>query len=321
MSTATTTRAASATLHRLLDEELAFSPSIQGIFSSHLPMALVALEQMGAGPDRLQAVFDAHARHPEVELRTDRDVLDVRLAEVARDGIAPTVRRRVPEVLDAPGTALFHPAIRLAYALEVGHGGQVAAALLDWEQRRVAAPPLPSRGDRRLTDVAASLASHPTGTWSRSFDLDGIARRAEILQALAGVALDDHTLDDVSAFALAAHATADDFITLHLVTGARAVRTIAGYLDDANALALAAHSLPIMAIAYVAVGAPPLLSAAELDERRAAPLPSVERIEERAVAARDPHVIKLANVALAELERTGDPLYQHLASRVVGFEV
>jgi hypothetical protein len=72
-----------------------------------------------------------------------------------------------------------------------------------------------------------------------------------------------------------------------------------------------------MAVAFAAVGAPPLLDATELDAVRSLPLPSREVIEERAIRDRDPHVGKLANVALVEEERTGDPLYRFLAARVV----
>ena len=39
---------------------------------------------------------------------------------------------------------------------------------------------------------------------------------------------------------------------------------------------------------------------------------------ERAVADRDPHVIKLANVPLIEGQRTTDPLYHYLAAHAVG---
>ena len=80
--------------------------------------------------------------------------------------------------------------------------------------------------------------------------------------------MDEYTLDDVSSFALAAHLAADDFITLHLVTGARAARAVSQLLDDDTARRLAAHMVPVMAIAYAAVGAPPLLDAAELDALR-----------------------------------------------------
>ncbi len=314
MRTQTTPRI-SPTLVRLLDDELVFSPSFQGYFSSHLAMALVALDQLGAAPKVLQSVFDAHARG-EAERRDDVNVLDERRREVARDGIAATVRSRTAALVDAPGTALFHPMIRLAYALDVGHEGQVAAALLDWERRHDVLP-LPMPGSRRLVDVAADLAGRPSGMWSHTFDLHGVARRPELWAALDGVALDERTLDDVSSFALAAHLAADDFITLHLVTGARAARAVSGWLDDDTASRLAAHMVLVMAVAYAAVGAPPLLDAAELDALRRYPLPSREEIAVRAIADRDPHVIKLANVALVEEQRTTDPLYRYTAAHAV----
>ena len=220
----TTTSQSSATLARLLDDELVFSPSFRGYFSNHLAMALVALEQLGATADVLESVFDAHARE-SAEMREDVELLDERRREVHLDGIAAVVHSRVPALVDAPGTALFHPMIRLGYALDVGHEGQVAAALLDWEQRRAVLPvPTPTAGTRRLPDAASALAAQPSGTWPHTFDLAGISRRPELRDALTGVALDEHTLDDVSSFALAAHLAADDFITLHLVTGARAAR-------------------------------------------------------------------------------------------------
>lgn len=315
MATDTTTRTASPTLTRLLDEELAFSPSFQRHYSSHLAMALAALDQMGAPPDVLQSTFD----HTGAEPRDDGATLDERRREVARDGIAATVRARVPALAAGPHSQLFHPMIRLAYALDAGHEGQVAAALLDWERRHQTLPnAMTTSGDRRLPDVAADLAAHPPGTWPPTFDLDGIARRPEVSDALAGVALDDATLDDISSFAIAAHTTADDFITLHLVTGARALRAVSGWVDGDTAQQLADRALLAMAVAYAAVGAPPLLGSAELDAVRRTPRPTPAAIAARAVRDRDPHVIKLANVALVEEERTGDPLYRHSAARVVG---
>jgi hypothetical protein len=313
MSTATLPRT-TPTLDRVLDDELAFSPSIHGRFSSHLAMALVALHQMGADSERLTATFDEHARH-RPEPRDDRDVLDERIAEVMSDGIEATVRRRVPALAAGPGSQLFHPMIRLAYALDAGHEGQVAAALLDWERRHHVFPvPAVPTGSRRLRDVAADLKA---ATWPHTFDFDGIARRPELAEALAGVAVDARTLDDVSGFAIAAHVTADDFITLHLVTGARALRKVGEYVDAEVALQLAGSAAMVMAVGYAAVGAPPLLSESQLDAIRASDLPDRASIEQRAIADADPHVIKLANVALVEEQRTGDPLYRYAAARVV----
>lgn len=318
MTTDTAPRTASATLARLLDEELAFSPSFRRHYSTHLAMALVALDQMGAPPEVLQATFDATVR-AELEPRDDVEVLEERRREVAADGIAATVRARVPALAAGPHSQLFHPMIRLAYALDVGHDGQVAAALLDWERRRQLLPVSePPPGARRLPDVAADLSGHPSGTWPRTFDLDGTARRPELRAALTGVALDEATLDDISAFAIAAHTAADDFVTLHMVTGARALRAVSAWVDDDTARQLVAHAVPAMAVAYAAVGAPPVLTASELDAVRRSPLPSRDAIAERAIHDHDPHVVKLANVALVEEARTGDPLYRHSAARVVG---
>jgi hypothetical protein len=61
-----------------------------------------------------------------------------------------------------------------------------------------------------------------------------------------------------------------------------------------------------------------LLSPDAADALRRSSLPTREHIAERAITDRDPHVIKLANVALVEETRTGDPLYRYSAARVVG---
>ena len=265
-------------LHRLLDEELAFSPSFRGRYSNHGAMALMALDQMGAPPERLEAELEQHARE-ESEPRGDVDDLADRLDEIGRDGIAATVAARVLELATGPGSQLFHPLIRLAYALGVGHAGQVAAALLDWERR---------------------FQQGPTATPDVHF--------------LDAHSLDAHSLDAVSSYALAAHATASDFVTLHFVTGARALRVVSDWVDGVTARQLVVHAAAYMTAAYERLGAPPLAGAEQLDALRRAPLPDRATIAERAVASTDAHVIKLADVALSEEDRTGDPLYRYLAA-------
>ena len=309
----------STPLGRLLDDELAFSPSYQGVFSNHLAMALVALDQLGAPASVLEATFEAHASD-ESEPRDDTQLLGERRGEVDSIGVTASIRQRVPALLAGPNTALFHPLIRLGYALDCGHQGQVAAALLDWERRLEVLPLLePSVGDRRLGDVASALSSLPKGTWRTTFDLDGVARRPDLSAqaAMLDVAAVD-ALDQVSDFALRAHVTADAFVTLHLVTGARALRAVTTELEPAVAASLVASTMPAMLVAFAAVGAPVLLDDTELDRLREGPLPTVELIVRRAVASPDPHVIKLANTALVEEERTSDPLYRLIAARVVG---
>ena len=206
---------------------------------------------MGATEDRLQALFERHVRSGPASAN-DGDVLEERLHEVARDGIAATVRNRVVALAVGPGTALYHPAIRLAYAVDIGHEGQVAAALLDWDRRLDVLPlPAPNPGDRRLPDVAADLASDVSPTWPVGYDLHGIARDRHLRAALEGLALDEGTLDDVSTFALAAHLAADDFVTLHMVTEVVPSEPC-NWLDPEDADRLAAYFATVMAVAYAA---------------------------------------------------------------------
>lgn len=318
-STTTSSHRSSVTLRRLLTEELSYSPTIQGIYSDHTAMALAALDQMGASDARLEELFRRQTTS-EAEPRTDVDELEARRAEVRRLGIAETVRRRVPHLVVAPGSALFHPAIRLAYALDADHADQVAAALLDWETRReILDLASPSPGDRDLYDAAASLTASAEGTWDRTYDLERTARRREVADALHGVDLDRLDVDDIADFALSVHVAADTFVSLHMVTGARAVHRISQMLEADVTARFVAAAATTMVVLHATVGAPPLPSPAEAERLRSTELPSMSQIAERAIADDDPHVIKLANVALVEEERTGDPLYRLVAARVVGW--
>lgn len=316
MAPTTTIRPASDTLHRVLDEELQLSPSFRQRYSNHLAMMLVALDQMGAPSERLTRVLERHLASAH-EPRLDRPALEDRIAEVARDGVDATVRRRVPALAHAPDTALFHPLIRLAYALDAGHEGQVAAALLDWETRLHHYPaPEAAAGERTLWDVADALSAQPAGTWS-SADLGEVARHPRLAEALDGLDVEGLDVDTVVRFALDAHVAANSFYTLHLVTGARALERVSRLVDPATTHQMVAAAAQAMVLAYAASGAPRLLTVAELEGLRRLSLPSVAEVEARAVVSSDAHVVKLANVALVEERRTGDPLYRYVAARVV----
>jgi hypothetical protein len=317
MASTTPMASTQSNLARLLDDELTFSATFNGRYSNHLAMALVALDQLGAPSSALEATFDAYARGAS-EPREDRATLDERIIEIERDGIDATLARRIPPLAQSPGTRLFHPLIRLGYGLDADHAGQVAAALLDWEGHLLdLGIDVPAGGTRGVREVADELAGRADGEWGNTFDLAEVATRPEVRAAVADVHIDASTLDELSAFVIAAHVTADDFISLHLVTGARALRTVCGRLDPSVAAALIAGAVPIMLVAYAAVGAPPILGDTALDELRTAELPTRAEIAAQAARSADAHVIKLANTAVVEETRTGDRLYRVAAARVV----
>lgn len=311
--------AISSTLDALLDADLAFSTAYLRVYANHLSMTLVALEALGAPPSVLEETFADF--QSQATPREDPEVVAAVRGEVARDGIEATVRGRMPAVVDGPGTQLFHSVIRLAYALDAEHEGQVAGALVDWERRnRVLPVPEPSRGTRRVDEVIALLGAQADVVESHHSirDLDAIARLDGFRRAVAELEIDEHTLDEVADLALHAHVAADDFFTLHMVTGAHAVRVVREHLDDEVAAHLAARAVQVMVAVYLGLGPPTLPSAHDLATLRPAELPSWDEIAAAAVADRDAHVVKLTYVGRAEHRRTGDPLYQLVAARVVG---
>lgn len=304
------------TLDRLLTEELRYSPSYAGTYSLHLAMSLVALYQLGATSQRLQDEFDRHG-DGSAEARSDVAELHERVDEVHALGIAEVIRRRAPTLVDGPATALFHPLIRLAHGIEADHGGQVAAALLDWETRfHVLHHGMLEAGSRRPTEVLRALGNSEV-EWPTTWDFDAVARGAELGAALDGLGTENLTIDDVAELALIAHGSSGSFVTLHLVTAARAARSVASLLDDGSQRRLCRAMVVESAVAYAATGAPRVATVEELDQRRGAALPSREAIAAKAIASSDPHVIKLVNVALSEELRTGDLLYRDFAAHAV----
>jgi len=322
MTTTTVPTPISPTLNRLLDAELAFSTVFQRYYASHLSMSLVALEALGAPSDVLEDTF-AEFERSDADPREDPAAVDAVRAEIVRDGIDTVVRARMPVLAHGPSTHLFHAAIRLSYALDAGHEGQVAGALVDWERRNsVLDAPEPTRGTRRMDEVLSILKADPEVTSRRHSirGLDQIARLDGFRAGVADLATDATTFDEIADLALHSHVVADDFFTLHMVTGAHAVRVVSERLDDTTSRLLGARTVQAMVAAHLGVGSPRVPRPEELDVLRERPLPSWDEIAAAAVADRDAHVVKLAYVSRAEHARTRDPLYQLVAAHVVGLE-
>ena len=98
-------------------------------FSDHLPMALVALDRLGASDARLAEFSERYSRSL-VPVRAEVQTVRERYGADSDDDV---VARHLPRFVPGIGSAAFHCVIRLAYAIEARHGGQVAAALAYWE--------------------------------------------------------------------------------------------------------------------------------------------------------------------------------------------
>jgi hypothetical protein len=244
-------------------------------------------------------------------------------AAIARDGIDPVVRSYLPGRLPGIGSAAFHCVIRLAYALEVGHAGQVAAALAYWDEADeplgAALPPEASPDPVALLGALAAdpaLGGRSFGGGSISGQMARVAATPEFA-ATAGLRVGPDSLGDIAAAARALLAATGDFTALHAVTGTHAVRVALPLLDpSARDLALR-FLFQAVAAAYVTIGTPAVAPVDAPVDAEAAP--SWAEIAAAAVASGDEHVVKLAYSAREEAAVYGDDTtYRWCAAREAG---
>jgi hypothetical protein len=303
------------TLERLLDAELEFDTVTSNHLASHVSMGLVALDRLGAPDERLEAMLDGFAAGIAVP-RPDPTRLGALRDDVVRLGIDNALRTHAAALVDAPAAQWFHSIIRLGYAIDAGHPGQVAAALLDWQNHgEVLVPEAPSPGDRRFGDVVAELTIDADLSGVAGWDLARVARAPGFASSLDGLATDEQTLDDAGAVALAAHVADGQFGTLHMLTGTQAARVITPRLDDITAMRFVGRMAQTLAAGYVATGRVTLPTERELDDRRAARLPSWDEIAAATVSSRDVHVIKLVDASRQAERDTNDRLHRYVAAR------
>lgn len=305
----------------------------RGGLASHHPMAIAALDAMGATADDLDR-FESHYL-PKLE-PVARAVVEIRPGDEAAhlgsprafpewvayfssaiesDGEGEVLRRWIDRFTPAIAAGAFHGAIRTAYALESGARGELAHALAYWASAYETLPAVPHpSGTRSPGEVLGALSRDPEcagkrlpgrGIISRAV---AAARLPEFGRHVASLDPDQLALDAIALALLRAYAASGDFAVLHGVTGAHAFRALAPHASDSGA-ALQDLWTAVVAV-YLGAGAPPaegwgLAGSDALDW---------SAIHARAVKREDEHDIKLAYSCWREWQHRGDDLYRRAAS-------
>jgi len=327
-------------LHRLLDDALRLPPEYGDGLSSHLPMALAALEALGADEARMRAFFDAYATHFEGDWPIagaaggcgDWTSLLGRFAafeelrahfagELARRGRDAVLRASLPALLLGVGAVAFHGLIRTAHAVESDHEPELAAALAYWAARwlPLEAPPEATAQfagaddwldaiDRRLRAADAGWAPQGRLIVDRMRE----ATRTTAYRELAGRQVDRPlvALGDLARAAAARYARTRNFTVLHLTTGARAARVLAPWLPRSEgALAPLWHAVAAASLASrVAITPQPRFEVEPL---------SWPEVRERARASDDDHVVKLVHAVSSQVAFEPDPVWLAAARAAV----
>ena len=327
-----------AVLHRLLDDSLAHAPEHGAGMASHLPMALAALDGLGADEAQMRRFYATYSRrlHPGSNtdgrgaaaavdgdgdgdwksLRGRIEAFDALRAffeqALAQRGTDAVLRDAVPALADGSAGAAFHGPIRVAHAVESAHAGELAAALAYWAARWIPLPP-PAPASTRIAGAGAWLDA--IDARRREFDaewratapliserMQQSARTPPYIELAGALDIDgvdrDALLLDLARSAAARYAATGNFTVLHMATASRALRVLAAWLP--TRVEALAPVLHAVAAAHLAARAAPL-------QRDVAELPlgwaDVRRL---ACASDDDHVIKLVHAMAMQADDAPD---------------
>jgi len=302
--------------------------------ANHLPMALLALDRLGAdaatmqrfaagyAPKLLPAGESASALDPHDYLGSAGDYPRFVLFfqhRIREAGVDAVLRDWVPVLMPGLAASAFHCLIRLAYAIEGGIGDEIALALAYWASDHATLPLSLEPGEGSLAEIAERVRARVGGHAFKPGII--IDRMLEIAwdPVLAGALVQPAAvpaLREIARFALQAYGRREDFTLLHIVTGCHAFRIVQRYASDK---ALAARYLWQAALtAWLTVVAAPAGKDEGGEGGRAF---SEAAIAAQAVRSSDDHVIKFCYSALCEYREYGDPGYLAAAARKAGLAI
>jgi hypothetical protein len=308
--------------------------------TNHTCMALLSLAALGAPPDRIRSLGEAKleggrpfpAGGPAVTRQNWHEQLGNPEAlpglralfdqEIARRGVAWTLRRYLPALLPGLGAHAFHPLIRTGYGVRFGDPAEVAMGLAYWAITFLPLGPLTTPGPH--DDPAAALAAvrqvpllTPEGRKAAAVEKpDGLSiatniRWASTLTgfgpAASALRMGDASLTAIARAMVRLHAASNNFTALHAVTGTHAYRLLEPFVGDR--VAGRRHLWQALVAAYVSIGAP-ALAAAPAPPR----LPPWTEVVAKAAASDDDHDLKLTDIAQQEARHYQDPTYLHSAA-------
>jgi hypothetical protein len=316
----------SAACTDLLAQARRFSPEYGDGLANHLPMALIALDRMGADAATMQRFFARYSRRlePAGDASGPADPLQLLgtgagCAPLARhfhglieaDGVDPVLRHWLPLLMPGVAASAFHGLIRLAYAIDARDQAEIALALAYWSTEYLALPLSGELADARPAQLARQLAQATRGHVFAPGNIGSRITQMARHPALAAAALQPAELSfaAIGEFGLAAYCEREDFTLLHIVTACHAYRLVQPYVGDSKAAVR--HLWRAVVVAW--------LTTDPADAGQAEDVGAIQidagTLRMLCCAAADDHTIKLGYSALCEYRDSGDARYLQAAYR------
>ncbi|WP_305462343.1 questin oxidase family protein [Photobacterium leiognathi] len=222
--------------NELISTGLKFQPTYQKGLTNHLPMTLVALDQMGAEDERLLGFYHQYITQLENVARNDAFLSQANKIEqlIKRSGIDATLQQYLPKLIASFASQAFHCLIRLAYAVKSQQPREIAYSLAYWEQNYRPLAPLATTDSynaaeqlKQLTQVLSTASFHADNISER---INEVAKHPNYLK-LAAVPC-DITLESALQLIIKQYKTTNDFTLLHGITALHAFIELSPYFSD-----------------------------------------------------------------------------------------
>jgi hypothetical protein len=308
-------------LHTLLDRAADLPAEYGDGLTSHLPMALHALQRLGATDARLASFFERYVarfgarRDPVPTARRLADWTTSRgdweafgvlrahfAAALAEEGATAVLAEALPPLWTGIAAAAFHGPIRAAHAVEAGHAGELATALAYWAARWQAVEAVPP--PQPPLDFDAWFDRFVDAGVAAAIDAPLISGRIAKASATPIFRADAARLippaDAVGTLARHAarlYAQSRNFTVLHIVTAARAVRVLSAFAAPADPALWPAVAAALMAAQV---------------QRRGADTAGAwgwAEVNAAAIDSDDDHVIKLVHACMEHAKHDPDPAF------------
>ncbi len=343
-------------LVQLLDDGARYAPEDAAGLGNPLPMALAALQRLGADAARLQAFAAACAPRllpaPAAQDWPAGDAWPGRFGDpaawpayrslfadwLAAEGAGDVLDQTLPLLMPGCGAAAFHALVRTAHALQAGHAAELADGLAHWACRHLPLGALPARSGRQADPLP--LLRRLWAVSSRhalpARRMQAAAASPQLQATVAALAIGGHTLERLARLSALAYAGSGSATALQLLTGCHAMRLLLPYLAEADLAtdadpasdATGASDAAGQAAGTAAGTAPPALrwfwqawatavAAGGLQQRPRVPLQPWPAITAAALASDDPQLILLVDSCLAEEAAYGGDDWRQAASRGV----
>lgn len=306
-----------------------FSPFYKVSLSNHLPMAVSALDRLGASVEEIAVFAEHYVKILEPMPEPAGAVVEATIGEflgrraavaswiaffrarIATSGAEAMTRLWLDKLMPGIGSVAFHGLLRLSYSVENGGDVERAHALAQWAADNATLGELPAFSSAGLPPEAAlallsgSKGRYPGGNIVERMQKVRVDPRFPAIVANAGAV--ELTTPALARAMLAAYRATTSFTVLHGITACHGFRLLTPLMRDEAQGRL--YLWQALVCAYISAGGPDAGKPLAGDERL-----SWEKIARLAAVSRDEHDIKFVYTCRSEGDFYGDDAYRWTAS-------